>query len=42
MAALAALVLGAVAIIQAIAMNDLSGPSGVIAAAEAAGNEPGP
>ncbi len=40
-AALAALVLGAVAIFQAVAMNDLSGPDGVIAAAEAAANEPG-
>ena len=40
-AALAALVLGAVAIIQAFAMNELSGPDGVVVAAEAAANEPG-
>jgi len=40
-AALAALVLGAVVIFQAVAMNDLSGPGGVAAAAEAAANEPG-
>ena len=40
-AALAALVLGAVVIFQAVAMNDLSGPGGVTAAAEAAANEPG-
>ena len=40
-AALAALVLGVVAVVQTIARNDLSGPSGVVAAAEAAANDPG-
>lgn len=40
-AALAALVLGVVAIFQAVEMNELSGPEGVVAAAEAAADEPG-
>jgi anti-sigma-K factor RskA len=40
-AALAALVLGVVALVQTMARNDLSGPGGVIAAAEAAAEEPG-
>lgn len=40
-AALAAVVLGAVALFQAIEMNELSGPEGVIVAAEAAAEEPG-
>jgi anti-sigma-K factor RskA len=40
-AALVALVLGVVAVVQTVARNDLSGPSGVVAAAEAAADEPG-
>lgn len=40
-AAAVALVLGAVAIFQTMAMNELSGPDGVIAAAQAAAEEPG-
>jgi anti-sigma-K factor RskA len=40
-AALVALVLGVVAVVQTIARNDLSGPSGVVAAAEAAADQPG-
>ena len=40
-AALAALVLGVVAVVQTMARNDLSGPSSVVAAAEAAATEPG-
>jgi anti-sigma-K factor RskA len=40
-AALTALVLGVVAIFQAVEMNELSGPEGVVAAAEAAADEPG-
>ena len=41
MASVAALALGAVALFQAVEMNELSGPEGVIAAAEAAAEEPG-
>jgi anti-sigma-K factor RskA len=40
-AALAAFVLGVVAVVQTVARNDLSGPAGVVAAAEAAANDPG-
>jgi anti-sigma-K factor RskA len=40
-AALAALVLGVVAVVQTVARNDLTGPGGVVAAAEAAASEPG-
>jgi anti-sigma-K factor RskA len=40
-AALAAFVLGVVAVVQTVARNDLSGPSGVVAAAEAAADDPG-
>lgn len=40
-AAVAALILGAVVIFQAVAMNELSGPDGVVAAAEAAAELPG-
>jgi anti-sigma-K factor RskA len=40
-AALAALVLGVVAVVQTMARNELSGPAGVVAAAEAAAEEPG-
>jgi hypothetical protein len=40
-AALVALVLGVVAVVQTVARNELSGPAGVVAAAEAAADEPG-
>jgi anti-sigma-K factor RskA len=40
-AALAALVLGVVALVQTVARNDLTGPGGVVAAAEAAASQPG-
>jgi len=40
-AAIAALLLGAVAIFQTVAKNELTGPEGVVAAAEAAALEPG-
>ncbi len=40
-AAIAALVFGAVAIFEALQVNELQGPEGVIAAAEAAAQEPG-
>jgi anti-sigma-K factor RskA len=40
-AALVALVLGVVAVVQTVARNELSGPAGVVAAAEAAADDPG-
>lgn len=40
-AAIAALVFGALAIFEALQVNELQGPEGVIAAAEAAAEEPG-
>ena len=40
-AAIAALVFGAVAIFEALQLNGMQGPDGVIAAAEAAAQEPG-
>jgi anti-sigma-K factor RskA len=40
-AAIAALLLGAVAIFQTAANNELTGPEGIVAAAEAAAQEPG-
>ncbi len=40
-AAIAALVFGAVAIFEALQVNELKGPEGVVAAAEAAAQEPG-
>jgi hypothetical protein len=40
-AAIAALVFGVVAIVQTAAKNELTGPEGIVAAAEAAAQEPG-